>query len=194
MADGDGSALKADAVRGRLASEPDEATQLACSVHEGVRNLVRLLPRITRGLRRLRGPVVDGGVALGNRHRSLLSAIYEREATVGALAESLGLNLATTSGLVADLERAGFAERYSDPADRRRTIVGVPVASRPYVQQWLDGSTAPLARALEHLSSQERAALVRAMTFLDSELNGPCQSTHGHSADGKSPDGHFTDD
>ena len=28
-------------------------------------------------------------------------------------------------------------------------------------------------RALEHLSSEERAALVRAMTFLDTELNTP---------------------
>ncbi len=154
-------------------AEFDPPAEPTCSVHEGVRNLVQLLPRVMRGLRRKDAPNVDSGSGLGNRHRSMLAAIFEGEATVGALAESLGLNLATTSGLVADLERAGFAERYSDPADRRRTIVGVPAARRSCAQKWLDGSTAPLVRALEHLSSEERAALVRAMTFLDTELNTP---------------------
>ena len=173
MAESDVRPSKADTAVGDPEVGSDPGAQPTCSVHEGVRNLVELLPRITRGLRRKHGPRVEGGSGLGNRHRSLLSAIYESEATVGALAESLRLNLATTSGLVADLERAGFAERYSDPADRRRTIVGVPAARRPCAQQWLDGSTAPLARALEHLSSEERAALVRAMTALDTELNGP---------------------
>jgi hypothetical protein len=48
----------------------------------------------------------------------------------------------TTSGIVADVEKAGFVLRTPDPTDGRRTIV------------WLDG-----------------AALLKAMTFLQAELN-----------------------
>ncbi len=150
-----------------------------CGVHEGVRKLIELFPRVARGLRRTVPSSASPDTALGNRHRSLLSAIYDGEATVGALAATLGLNLATTSGLIADLERAGFAERYSDPADRRRTIVRVPVTRRGCAGRWLDGSNVALVRAMEHLSPQERAALVKAMTYLDGELNGTPGTTLG---------------
>jgi|GEM_PF-853824 len=149
----------------------------ACGVHEGVRKLIELFPRVARGLRRTVPPSQNTDIALGNRHRSLLSAIYDGEATVGTLAATLGLNLATTSGLIADLERAGFAERFSDPVDRRRTIVTVPAARRGCAQRWLDGSNVALVRAMEHLSPQERAALVKAMTYLDGELNGAPSTT-----------------
>ncbi len=151
----------------------------ACGVHEGVRKLIELFPRVARGLRRTVPSSTDADAALGNRHRSLLSAIYDGEATVGALAATLGLNLATTSGLIADLERAGFAERYSDPVDRRRTIVRVPSTRRGCAERWLDGSNVALVRAMEHLSPQERAALVKAMTYLDGELNGTPSTTLG---------------
>ncbi|MGC8513138.1 MAG: MarR family winged helix-turn-helix transcriptional regulator [Acidimicrobiales bacterium] len=165
---------------GTLGEYGEAGSGQVCGVHEGVRRLIELFPRVARGLRRTvpSSTGFDRG-RLGNRHRSLLSAIYEGEATVGALATTLGLSLATTSGLIADLERAGFVERYSDPADRRRTIVRVPVSRRGCAGRWLDGSNVALVRAMEHLSPQERAALVKAMTYLDGELNGTAGTTLG---------------
>ena len=41
------------------------------------------------------------------------------------------------SGVLADLDRAGFIERHPDPADRRRTIVAIPPAQRALVGEWL---------------------------------------------------------
>ncbi len=143
-----------------------------CTVHEGLRNLVQLLPRVMRGLRRRPGePIELEGVALGPRHGSSLALLREDESTVGALAVALGLNLATVSGLVADLERVGFVERSADPADRRRTIVQIRPGHEEVVDAWLEGATAPLVRTLRQLSPQERAVFIKAMQVLDSELN-----------------------
>jgi DNA-binding MarR family transcriptional regulator len=159
----------------------DEASTVAddsepgCTVPESLHNLVQLLPRVMRGLRRAsREPVADDEVPLGPRHSSALALLRGKETTttVGALASALDLNLATVSGLVADLERAGFAERSTDPADRRRTIVRITPHSEQLVDLWLEGSTAPIARALQHLSPVERNIFVKAMGYLDAELNG----------------------
>ncbi len=112
------------------------------------------------------------GVALGPRHGSALSLLREHQSTVGALAVALDLNLATVSGLVADLERVGFAERSTDPADRRRTIVRIAPGSDGLVNAWLEGATAPIVRALQQLSPEERTIFIKAMGYLEAELNG----------------------
>jgi DNA-binding MarR family transcriptional regulator len=143
-----------------------------CTVHEGMRRLVQLLPRVVRGLRRRPDePVEVAGVQLGPRHGSALALIREGATTVGTLAAALDLNLATVSGLVADLERVDFVERSTDPADRRRTIVGVAAGQEELVDLWLEGATAPIVRALQMLSSEERATFVKAMGYLEAELN-----------------------
>ena len=150
-----------------------------CTVHQGMQKLVQLLPRVTRGLRRSTAELdaetdsgIGGVTALGPRHRSALILVREFDTTVGALASALGLNLATASGLVADLERVGFVARSADPADRRRTIVSIAEERESLVDRWLAGATAPIVRALEHLSAEERSIFVKAMGFLDAELNG----------------------
>jgi DNA-binding MarR family transcriptional regulator len=143
-----------------------------CTVHEGMQTLVQLLPRVVRGWRhRPDEPTELEGVALGPRHGSALALLREQEATVGALATALGLNLATVSGLVADLQRVGFVERSADPADRRRVIVRVRSGHEAVVDAWLEGATAPLVRTLQLLSPQERAVFIKAMGYLEAELN-----------------------
>lgn len=82
----------------------------------------------------------------------------------------MGLSLSTVSGLLADLDRAGFVERSADNADRRRTIVTITSAQRPVVEKWLDGSAAPLALVLEKLKPAERAAFLKAIDLLEAEL------------------------
>jgi DNA-binding MarR family transcriptional regulator len=151
-----------------------------CTVHEGLRNLVQLLPRVMRGMRRApKEPVVLDGIALGPRHSSALSLIREEETTVGALAAALDLNLATVSGVVADLERVGFAERSTDPGDRRRTLVRVNPRSKALVDTWLEGATAPIVRALQKLSPEERLTFIKAMGYLEAELSGAARAPVG---------------
>lgn len=143
-----------------------------CTVHEGLRNLVLLLPRVMRGIRgRSTSSRPVGSVVLGSRHGSVLSLIREDERTMGSLAAAVDLNLATVSSLVADLERVGFACRGADPADRRRIIVRLAPGAGPGVDDWLQGVTAPIVRALQRLSPQERSAFVKGLEILEAELN-----------------------
>lgn len=152
---------------------PTDRTREGCSVHEGLERLVQLLPRVSRGLRR--PPVVDGDAAapaLGPRHRSALALVRDREGTtVGSLAAALHLSLPTVSGLVGDLERAGFVQRLPDPADRRRTLIEVVPERSQCVDAWLEGATAPIVRVLEQLDPQERLAFVKGMRYLALELS-----------------------
>jgi DNA-binding MarR family transcriptional regulator len=154
-------------------TEVDECNPAeGCTVHEGLNKMVQLLPRVMRGMRRRpEEPVVLDGVPLGPRHGSALSLLQESESTVGALASALDLNLATVSGLVADLERVGFVERSTDPADRRRTIVRITPCSEALVGAWLEGATAPIMRALQRLNPEERSIFITAMGYLEEELN-----------------------
>lgn len=148
-----------------------------CSVPEGLRRLVQLLPQVTRGWRR-RKVAPTRAANLGPRHGAALLLLDQREReplTVGRLAADLGLTLATVSGVVADLERAGFVTRAVDPDDRRRTFVRLVEDRRPAAEAWLERTTAPLARVLDRLSPEERATFVKAMALLEAELNpGPC--------------------
>lgn len=50
--------------------------------------------------------------------------------TIGALADSLGLDPSTVGRQVAVLEQSGWAVRIEDPGDRRRTIVETTSAGR----------------------------------------------------------------
>ncbi|MBV9449290.1 MAG: MarR family transcriptional regulator [Streptosporangiaceae bacterium] len=92
--------------------------------------------------------------------------------TVSELASRLGLTLPTVSGVLADLDRAGFVERHADPADRRRTIVQITPAQTAVITEWLDGAAKPLARVLDKLAPSEQAAFLKAMDLLETELRG----------------------
>jgi DNA-binding MarR family transcriptional regulator len=165
---------------GGAASQPTSDASAAEgheSLQDCLRKLVQLLPQVTRGVRRSQTPPTAQGAKLGPRHGATLSLLNEHGAlTVGQLATRLGLTLPTTSGIVADVEKAGFAQRAADPADRRRTIVSLVPQHNEALGVWLDGANAPMVRALDKLSPDERAALLKAMSFLQAELNdGPGQ-------------------
>jgi DNA-binding MarR family transcriptional regulator len=107
---------------------------------------------------------------LGPRHVAALEQLRDGPITVGELAERLGLTMPTVSGVLADLDRAGFVDRRADPADRRRTIVQIADSQRDLVTRWLDGAAGPLARVLDKLSPTEQQAFLKAMNLLETEL------------------------
>ncbi|MGO9961920.1 MAG: MarR family winged helix-turn-helix transcriptional regulator [Acidimicrobiales bacterium] len=160
--------------------EERDPAEAQCSVHEGLHKLVQLLPQITRGLRRRAAPADFNDSVLGRRHSALVALLRENgPRTAGSLADECGITLATVSGLVAELERAGFVQRTTDPADRRRTIVSLLAGRDDAINQWLGGVTAPILRALDKLSPEERAAFVKALEVLEAELNrGPEGERH----------------
>ena len=133
--------------------------------------LMRVFPRVVRGMRRYQDQTTPRTAApLGPRHVAALEQLRDGPLSVGALATRLGLTLSTVSGVLADLDRAGFVERTADQADRRRTIVQITPEARIAVQQWLDGAAAPLARVLDRLGADERAAFLKAMDMLEAEF------------------------
>jgi DNA-binding MarR family transcriptional regulator len=77
------------------------------------------------------------------------------------------------SGVLADLDRAGFVDRHPDPADRRRTIAAIPPGQSVLIGKWLDGAASPLARVLDRLDPAEQAAFLKAMDLLEAELRLP---------------------
>jgi DNA-binding MarR family transcriptional regulator len=134
--------------------------------------LMQVFRRVSRGMRRWQdGAAPPATAPLSPRHIAALEQVRDGPVTVGELASRLGLTLPTVSGVLADLDRAGFVERHPDPADRRRTIVQVIPAQAALIGEWLDGAAKPLARVLDKLSPSEREAFLKAMDLLESELH-----------------------
>jgi DNA-binding MarR family transcriptional regulator len=136
--------------------------------------LMQAFRRVSRGMRRWPdGAALPSTAPLSPRHIAALEQLLAGPLTVGELAAGLGLTLPTVSGVLADLDRAGFIERHPDPADRRRTIVQVIPAQATLIGQWLDGAAKPIARVLDQLSPTEQQAFLKAMDLLDAELQTP---------------------
>jgi DNA-binding MarR family transcriptional regulator len=133
--------------------------------------LMQMFPRITRGMRRWQdqaSPVAQA--PLSPRHAAALEELRDGPLTVGELAERLGLTLPTVSGVIADLDRAGYVDRQPDPGDRRRTIVQIAPDKASLITQWLDGAASPIARVLDKLDTGEQEAFLKAMSLLEVEL------------------------
>ena len=149
-----------------MAAEPSNSGHSAVCLR-----LMQLLPRISRGMRRPQDRAAPQSLTpLGPRHVAALEQLREGPLTVGALATRLDLTLSTVSGVLADLDRAGFIDRHPDEVDRRRTIVRITPAKSALIEQWLDGAAQPLARVLDRLAPQEQAAFLKAMDMLEAEL------------------------
>jgi DNA-binding MarR family transcriptional regulator len=134
--------------------------------------LMQAFRRVSRGMRRWQdGAAPPATAPLSPRHVAALEQLLGGPVTVGELAARLGLTLPTVSGVLADLDRAGFIERHPDPADRRRTIVQVIPAQAALIGEWLDGAARPLARVLDQLSPSEQDAFLKAMNLLEAELH-----------------------
>ncbi|WP_051807432.1 MarR family winged helix-turn-helix transcriptional regulator [Actinoplanes subtropicus] len=133
--------------------------------------LIQLLPRITRGMRRSQDRAAPETITpLGPRHVAALEQLRAGPVVVGSLAARLGLTLSTVSGVLADLDRAGFVVREADAGDRRRTIVRITPAKEAEIRQWLDSAAQPVARVLDRLDPAEQATFLKAMDMLEAEL------------------------
>src|SRR5258708_6848981 len=133
--------------------------------------LMQLFPRVTRGMRRWQdGAAPQAPAPLGPRHVAALQQLRGGPVTVGELASRLGLTLPTVSGVLADLDRAGFVDRHPDPADRRRTIVQVVPAQAALIGKWLAGAANPLPRVLDKRAPAEQAAFLKATDMLETDL------------------------
>jgi DNA-binding MarR family transcriptional regulator len=113
------------------------------------------------------------GASLGERHLPpLLFLSLEGPMSVGELADTLGLKLATTSLLVGELSRAGLVDRSEDESDRRRKIVSLNEDFRKIAEPQVQGRLGPFRRTLERLAPAARAHFIEGMRVLHEESGG----------------------
>jgi DNA-binding MarR family transcriptional regulator len=164
-------------------AEPDaDDTAPGLTVNSELIELLRVMPRVFRGLRRGGDPAggspLDSvralftGGGLGKRHIPVLVVlVLEGPLTVGDLAQRLGLNLATVSLMVGELAKTGLVERREDERDRRRTLVSIPDEHcwrlAPFVHQRIS----PVRRALERMSPEVRQAFLAGWRVLADEID-----------------------
>src|SRR5262245_9770784 len=82
--------------------------------------------------------------------------VQQGSATAGAIASATGLTTGAITGVIDRLERAGFARREADPADRRRVIVRVPSEA--------------MARMAPLFAPMERASMAALADYDDAQL------------------------
>jgi DNA-binding MarR family transcriptional regulator len=98
---------------------------------------------------------------LGPRHGAILIQLYSSPPlNVSEVADRLGNSLPTVSQLIGDLERAGLVQRRVDSANRRRTLVSLAEERSEQIGEFLALRAAPLLRALDQLTSEQRAGFV----------------------------------
>lgn len=127
-----------------------------------------VVARLNRQLRR------QADIDLPPTRLAHLSTI-EREGplTLGELATAEGVAPATVTKVVNHLETLGFAERVPDPADKRVTRVHVTAEGARQLHATRTRKTAWLARQLADLDTCDAAALVDAISVLESLADRP---------------------
>ena len=111
--------------------------------------------------------------ALGlNRTDLRCTDVLEREGpvTAGRLAEATGLTSGATTTAIDRLERAGFARRLRDPADRRRVLVELTPAAKEHANSFYAGH-AEMAERLYDRYTEEQLRLLRDFVRGSREFN-----------------------
>jgi DNA-binding MarR family transcriptional regulator len=126
---------------------------------------VRLRLAITRTSRRLRQ---EAGTGLSPSLTSALATIDTHgPLTPSELATRERVQRPTATRLVARLEELGVLQRAADPSDRRSSLLSVTPEGHALMEQMRGRKTAYLARRIEKLDPEERAALHRAAGILE---------------------------
>jgi DNA-binding MarR family transcriptional regulator len=76
----------------------------------------------------------------------------------GRLAQLLHVHPGTLSGILARLERHGFVQRWTDPHDRRRSLVGLSARGRKLDAESTGTVEAAIAEAIASVSADKLAA------------------------------------
>lgn len=91
----------------------------------------------------------------------LLGILRDRTPTMNELAQLLGLDKSSTSGLVDRAQKRGLVRRVRSQLDRRSVRVRLTESGREHVQAVAAEFAADLAVMLEPLAAEDRAALTR---------------------------------
>jgi DNA-binding MarR family transcriptional regulator len=150
--------MPVDATKGEISKEPGGPAPQALA------GRLRLsMIRLSRQLRRY-----DPSELTIAQLSLLASVVRGGPIGVGQLAEIEGLPSPAVTRLADKLEEAGLVTRQANPADRRGVhLVPTPAGEQLFAHRWESGN-AWLAGHLSALSEDDRVALERAVTVLES--------------------------
>jgi DNA-binding MarR family transcriptional regulator len=131
---------------------------------------VRLRLAVTRTARRLRQ---EGHADLTPSQGAALASV-ERHGplTPSELAQRERVQRPTITRMLAGLEDRGLVQRAADPGDGRSSLISLTPAGRALLDDVRTRKDAYLARRLQELDAEERAALERASEILERLLEG----------------------
>jgi DNA-binding MarR family transcriptional regulator len=139
-----------------MAGKKETTRELADAFAPRLSRLVRLLIRETTA------------AGLSRTHLSVLATLRDAgPARITALAEAERVAQPSMTTLVSRLEEEGFVRRQSDPADGRAVVVALTPSGRAELERMTVARAELLARRLEALTPEERAALAAALPALD---------------------------
>lgn len=107
---------------------------------------------------------VAGRVGLNPTDLECLDFIQRGPLTAGALAEATGLTTGAITGVIDRLERAGFARRESDPADRRKVMVRTTSAIEKKLMPLYEPMQRHAMGALDEFGDKDLALLLDFLT------------------------------
>lgn len=140
-------------------------TQAIDSIEAAAR-LRLVVARIHRILRQQ----ATGG--LGLAELSCMALINRRgPLPLGEIAARENLSAPTVTKTIARLERRGYIDRLSDPADRRVSLISLSPKGRALVEDVRSRRTAYLNKRLQELDASEMSTLLKALPILEALAN-----------------------
>lgn len=127
--------------------------------------LMSVTAAIRRTVRRQVARAVGGSLPTAQLE---LLMVIEREPGIGVARAAGVLQLAgnSVSALVQQVVSAGLVRRVVDPADRRAVCLFLTPSAAQRITKWRSVRNAIVAAALEHTSTDERAAIEQAVPAL----------------------------
>lgn len=89
---------------------------------------------------------------------------------IGEIAAHERISQPGATKIVTGLEADGFVSRESDPEDGRASVISITPAGNAAAEAWLEEISAVLVPRFDGLSDQDRAAIARTITLLESSL------------------------
>jgi DNA-binding MarR family transcriptional regulator len=139
----------------------DEGTQV--DEDELIEAALRVVPLIGRRMHAIfaHHPITAGRPP--GQMRALFHLYHHERATVGEVAQALGVSMPTASELIDKLVDDGLAERGVNPSDRRQVLVWVTPKAHAFATRLHAIRRAQLRRALDQMAPEERPVFVRSL-------------------------------
>lgn len=133
--------------------------------------LLEVIPLVMRTIRKEFRSQRGSGFSVPE-FRSLAFINRNSGASLGELAEHLGVEAPTVSKLVDSLVQRGLVRREDDPEDRRRMRLSILPRGKTSIDKAYEHTRQFLAARLAHLDDDERRAILQTMQLLKTAFSG----------------------